>query len=714
MDLKQTSRNLAVDCPALPDGKVLATRVFLAEELGRPFRCELELLAEDGALDMNAVVGQKAAVKVLLRGENLAAAASGDIRLIHGKIAEFEQLGSVGELFEYRAVIVPDVWFLSQTRTSRIFQNKKVPEIVLAVCKEAGFADFDDRLKGTYEARQHCVQYRESSLDFISRIMEEEGIYYYFKHSKSGHTMVLCDDSSAHEAFPGFEKIPFGLQGIESIAAWKARQTVRPTEFKIRDYDFKQAVNMSRIDAQADGQFSQTVGTLSVYDYPGAFTADTFPGAEGKATDVGGAIVKVRACEGQSGIWEARGRSGNVAGLSAGFTFELTGHPRKDFAGEYLVSRLELSASSGLQRSESPGGEGRAFHCSFAAHKSSGATGWKYTPRRLTQKPVVPGLQTAVVMGPGKGSDEIWTDEWGRIQIRFHWDMDDAKENTCWVRVAQTWAGAGFGALFIPRVDQEVVVAFLEGDPDRPLVVGSVYNETNKPPVKLPDEATRSTVRTNTTPSEGSNAKFNEIRFDDKKDKEEIYVHAQKDVKVEILNDRTTTIKHDEIYTIENDRTGTVKKNETLTVEENRTRTVKKDEKVTVEGAVTRSTGKDETVEVKKNLTEDVKDDHSEKIGKNLTIEAGTKITLKVGGSEIAMTSSQIELKTGQSKITMAAAEVTIESVNINVKAKASANVEAGAAAKVKGTASAALQGAMVDVKADGIATVKGSLTMIG
>ncbi len=714
MDLKQQNRTLAIDCSALPAGEVMVRRVDLREELSRPFRCEVEILAADGKLDFNSVVGQNATVSVLLHGDTLAAAGKDDVRHINGTIFEFEQRGAAGELFEYRASIVPDLWMLAQTRSCRIFKDMSVPDIVLQVLKEAGYTDVDNKVTGDYKPRWFCVQYRESTFDFVSRIMEEEGIYYFFEHEKGKHKMILCDDSSAHAPAGGLAEVPYGLQGAESVAGWRARQKAVPTDLKMRDYDWKQAVNMSRIDAEVSGEFPQSVGLLAVYDFPGSFTADTYPAAEGAAADAGSALAKNRMKELQAGVWEAEGRSANLIGLRAGCTFKLTGHPRQDFECDYLVTRLEISSTARIHRSTSIPDSEASMYCRFTAHALSAAgKAWAFRPRRITPKPLIPGLQTATVMG-SSGKEEVWTDKWGRIQIRFHWDTEDAKDSTCWVRVAQMWAGAGFGSLFIPRVDQEVVVAFLEGDPDKPIVVGSLYNESNQPPHKLPDNASRSTIRTNSTPSNNSNAKFNEIRFEDKADKEEIYVHAQKDVKVEILNDRNTSIKHDEIFTVENDRTGTVKKNETLTVEANRTRTVKKDESVTIEGNGTRAVKKDDKNDVTGEFKESVGKDYKLDVGAELTVEAKNKITLKVGGSQLVMEPSKIVIKTGGSTITMAAAEVKVESTNITVKAQANANVEGGAAAKVKGGATASLEGAMADVKGTGKASVKGAVTMLG
>jgi type VI secretion system secreted protein VgrG len=713
---------LAFTCDALGADALLAYRLHVTEELSRPFRCEIDLVSSDGKIDFASVVGQPATVKFLLSGLSLDDASPNDIRFYHGIVAAFEQRGSKGELFEYRALLVPAFWQLSLARDCRPFQDQTVTDIVKSLCQDHGFDDIEERLNESYENRLFCLQYSESAFDFASRLLEEEGICYFFSHDEEKHTLVLCDDITAHEPSEGYESIPFGKPRTQNISAFRIRQNLCSTEFTHGDFDFIKGAETGGLESTATCPVSQPVEGFSVYEYPGRYSGRVFDIEEGDQTILGDARAKARAAELHRRAREAMGETTSCRGLRAGATFEMTDHPREDWCGEYLLTRVELTALSDIGSSHSGKDDPLAFRCSFAAARLDPDTPeWTFRPRRLTPRPVIPGPQTAMVVGPA--SNEIWADEWGRICVHFYWDRRSLgdESDSCWVRVSQPWAGAGFGAFFLPRIGQEVVVAFLDGDPDRPLVVGSVYDGSNKPPYDLPDNATRTVLKTHSSP-DGAEDNFNELRFEDKIGEEEIYLQAEKDMNILIKNDRVATVENDETFTVVNNRTGTVEGEETLTVTKDRTRTVTEnetvtvegdqeitvegDQKITVEGDRDRSVDGDEsikvkgkrTIKVKKDLTETIKGKHSEKCSKTILFDAKTTLTLKVGGTSIELSKTGIVLTTGGSTIDMAAAEVKVESVSV----------------ALEGSAKIEVKGAMADLKADGIATVKGSMNMIG
>jgi type VI secretion system secreted protein VgrG len=572
----------------------------------------------------------------------------------------------------YRATLVPWLWFLTRTADCRIFQNKDVPTILKEVFREHGFTDFEDQLSGSYRSWPYCVQYRETDFNFVSRLMEQEGIYYYFKHEDGLHTMVLADSGSGHQPTPGYEQIPYfppseGAQRErDHIFDWHVVQEISPGSYALRDYDFQRP--KANLEAKLSDPARHDQAEHEIYDYPGEYTQ----------SGDGDNYIRVRLEELQA-QYEQMHAEGNAAGLMAGGQFELVDHPREAWNHEYLI----ISANHEIvaDHYESGGGSGEAvYRGSFTcidAQKS-------YRTQRLTPKPVVQGPQTAIVVGPE--GEEIWTDEYGRVKVQFHWDRlgkFDA-DSSCWVRVAQVWAGKGWGAIHIPRIDQEVVIEFLEGDPDHPIITGRVYNGEQMPPYELPANKTQSGVKSRSSKGGGAD-NFNEIRFEDKLGEEQLYIHAEKDQSIVVENDKTEDVGHDETITIGNDRTETVKANETLTVEKDRKRTVQGNEDVlvkklrnhtgginetitvgaaqevtvgafrniavgayqntTIGGYHTEEVGKDHTVTINKNqkttVSEareiDIGKDDKLTVGKILEVDAGDGITLKSGEASITL-----------------------------------------------------------------------------
>lgn len=457
----------------------------------------------------------------------------------------------------YTLTVVPKLWLLTRRVNCRIFQKKTTPVIIQEVLHDAGINDFELKLQGSYQPRDYCVQYYESDFAFISRLMEFEGICYFFRHSNNGHTLVLSDDKSSFADLPGganidFDEVVGGLRDVGRISGWHRSQQIHSGKYSLNDYNFKTP------DTSLLANSTTTISvanndSLEIYENPGDYLA----------TSDGEHLAKLRMAEVEMRGQVVTGTSYH-AGLAPGFKFNLKAHFSD--SGKYTVTSVTHSAQQPLETGATD--ESFAYENGFTCI----AFQTQYRPERVTPLPDVRGVQTALVVGPG--GEEIYTDEHGRIKVQFHWDRLGKKDenSSCWVRVATPWAGQGWGALHIPRIGQEVIVDFVEGDLDHPIVVGSVYNASQMPPYPLPDEKTKSTLKSNSSKGGGG---YNEFRFEDKKGSEEVYFRAQKDLNSliknnetrEVDNDRTTVIKHDETQTVTNNETIVVKQgNQTITL----------------------------------------------------------------------------------------------------------------------------------------------------
>ncbi|MCP1673941.1 type VI secretion system VgrG family protein [Natronocella acetinitrilica] len=446
------------------------------EELGRPFQFVVELLATDDDLDFPQLLGSRLSLVLGLEdGE--------EERYFDGCIVAFSQNGRRGRRHLYTATLRPQLWYLTLTNDCRIFQQKNTPDIISEILDEHGYSDVENLLTASYEAREYCVQYRESDFDFISRLMEEEGIYYFFRHEEGKHTLVLADSTGAHEVTPGCEEVAYLPVGAEDGLAgdhvwdWWLGQEVQTETYKLRDYDFTNPGNPP--EATETRTRPHEAGSFEVYDYPGRFTqADR------------GAHLAVARIEARDARFEQAEAIGNLRAVAVGGLLGLTGHPRDDQNREYLVTRTSFRCESADYETGSDG-TGDDFECRFTAISSD----VPFRPARLTPRPLVHGPQTATVVGPG--GEDVWTDEFGRVKCQFHWDRVGVKDenSSCWLRVSQISAGDRWGSMFMPHVDQEVIVSFLEGDPDRPIVTGRVYNADNMPACPLPDHQYCSVIK---------------------------------------------------------------------------------------------------------------------------------------------------------------------------------------------------------------------------
>jgi type VI secretion system secreted protein VgrG len=578
-----------------------------AERLSAPFEYELELISERIDLSADDLLGTPATVSLLLP-------AGGD-RYFNGIINRFAHCGFDGTVARYRATLVPWLWFLSRRADCRSFQDQTVPDIVKSIFRDHGFSDFAERLSGSYQPWTYCVQYRESDLNFVSRLLEHEGIYYFHEHSDGKHLLVLADSRSAHAPAPGYATLPFyppertGLRDHERIDDWTLVNGVRSGAFAHTAFDF--TAPRKSLLSRSSAPKSHALAGLEVFDYQGGYTEPS----------AGEGYARIRLEEAQVGYALAQAKS-DARGLMCGGLFTLAEHPRSDQNREYLVVAADYVLQSDAFRSAIGATDAPVFRCSLSTIDAS----LPYRPPRVTPKPVVQGPQTAVVVG--KAGEEIWTDQYGRVKVQFHWDRYGQADETssCWVRVAQVWAGKGWGGMMIPRIGQEVIVDFLEGDPDQPIVTGRVYNGECMPPYTLPDLATRTILKSSSSKGGGG---FNEIRLEDKKDSEQIFIHAQKNEDVRV--------KHDSFEWIGNERHLIVTTDQLEKVGGDKHLTVTGDQNEKVDGTVSLKTGMDLQQKVGAKYALDAGQEVHLKGGMNVVIEAGMSVTLKAGGGFIVV-----------------------------------------------------------------------------
>ncbi len=634
-----TERNVWVTTN-LAEGKLVLETFSGHETLGSPFGYDLALLSRDPAIDLSQLLGQIVTVHVaLLEGE----------RQSNGVVVHAENASTDGDLTRYRVTLAPWFSLLQFTTNCRIFQNQSVVEIVSSVFRDNNFSDFENALTETYPPRELCVQYRESDFNFVSRLLESEGIYYFFKHENGKHVLVLADGYSAHKAVPGYEDVSYKPQqrdmdpAIERIESWVISRQVRSGSFSATDFDFTRP----RVDLMSvlQAPLGNAADQYALYDYPGKFLT----------TDDGTRTVKVRLQEAQV-LYETAEASGNPRALGAGHLFSLADFPRDDQNREYVIIGASYHLHAGIFETAGSHATGEEFRASYRVIDSQ----TPFRPAPTAHKVRVDGPQTAIVVG--EAGEEITTDKYGRVKVQFHWDREGKNDenSSCWVRVAQVWAGAGWGGMHIPRIGQEVIVEFLEGDPDRPIITGRVYNADNMPPYTLPDNKTQSGIKSRSTKG-GGPSNFNEIRFEDKKGSEELHIQAEKD--------QSTHVKHNQSISVDADRSVSVGGNETISVTGTRTSTITKKETQTFKA--------DREMRVTGNDLEDVTGHRTEAHhgGREITVEQGDALTV-VGSDKVdaihgnyditADSSFQVSQKSNRLLIEDA---VTIESVgDIDIK----------------------------------------------
>ena len=646
------------------------------EEMSRLSEYELSMLSVKDDLDLNALLGQKIGVRMLLADDS--------VRQFNGYVTRIAQGSAYGRYFRYVATVRPWLWFLTRTSDCRVFQDQSVPDIVKKVFGDyPGLAEFTFDVTGDYPKLTYCVQYRETDFNFVSRLLEHEGIYYYFKHQDGQNLMMLADSYSAHEAYPGCEELPINSTGrllrpdIEQISGWQVSRQVQPGVYAHDHYDLEKP--SVEILTQKALKREYALSGLEIYDYPGLYLKKN----EGEQY----AAVRI---EEYGAEFETVEGTTNSRGIAVGCLLRTDSHPRADQNAEWLIT----SASFDLEYSDYeavPDRSGASFSCHFTAISSQ----QQFRPKRVTPKPFMQGLQTAKVVGPA--GDEIYTDKFGRIKVQFHWDRygKHDENSSCWIRVSQTWAGKGWGSVVIPRIEQEVIVAFLEGDPDQPIVTGCVYNADNPPPYGLPGAGVVSGLKSNTHKGKG----MNEMTMNDTAGKEKITIHAQYDM--------GTTVLHDQTNTVNNDLTETVKKNATITITEgNLTHDVKAGTaSYHVKGAVTQ---KFENIWDSK-----VTDKVSIKANKDVYIDSDTKITLVTGGSKLVMDSGGNISLTGAKITIIGNDEVKVSSAKTDVSGGTEAKFGTGNQNVTTNTAKTAISGAAINSSAVGMHEITGAVVKI-
>lgn len=602
-DYTQDERKIRVHTPLGKDALLLQS--FSGQEsVSDLFRFELRMHSANRSIPFDSIVGKPATIQLMLAG--------GQERFINGVISSFAQAGASQGLAHYHAMLVPWLWFLTRTSDCRIFQQMPAPDIIEKLFQERGFKDYSLRLHGSFQPREYCVQYRETTFNFVSRLMQEEGIFYFFEHTKDKHLLVLANSPNEFKPCPNQTSARYeSAKGVgrneDVISEWSFGQEVRPGKYTANDFNFE--TPMLDLTAQVTGKDERG---YEIYDYPGEYTTK----------DEGEQLVGVRMQEEDAPRLAGSG-SGTCRAFIPGYRFDLKEHYRRDANKPYSIISVYHSVEHGMNfRSGSDASDEFAyvnqFHC--VPHPTP------FRPPRTAPVPVVHGTQTAIVVGPA--GEEIYTDKYGRVKVQFHWDREGKydEKSSCWVRVSQNWAGKRWGAMFIPRIGQEVIVDFIEGDPDRPIITGRVYNAASMPPYALPGEKTKSTIKTNSSKGGGG---FNEIRFEDLKGKEQVFIHAEKDKHVRVKNDRVEWIGNDSHLMVKHDQLESVDGNKHLTI--------KGDQNEKVDGGYSLKVGMDTQTKTNMKFAVDAGQEIHLKGGMNVVIEAGTSITLKAGGGFIVV-----------------------------------------------------------------------------
>ena len=629
------------------------------EEVSRLFEYRITAVSPDATLDADKLLGQPACIAVAIGPQ--------PPRFFHGIVASFGIDGVDGRQFSYRIVMRPWLWLATRAANFRIFSDMTTPEIIQQVLSAYSAGTVSVELNATYAVRHYCVQYGETDFNFVSRLMEEEGIFYFFRHAKDKHELVLADRSSAHKSAPGFATIRYDNEETAQatdpvISHWLMQHEIQTGKVTLADWNFE-TPSTDLTSNPATGSRKHDAATLEVFEYPGLYDAK----------GAGDSRAALRLEEAQSRFGRFTGR-GNSPGLVAGGKFALAEHHRPDQNTDYVV----LSTDFGIQLAALESGVGGAtsFRCQFVAQKLAEP----FRPARLTPKPSVAGLQTAkVIEGGGSGQ----TDEYGRVKVKFAWDR--ANKGSCYVRVASGWAGNGWGIFSLPRVGDEVVVSFIDGDPDRPLVVGSVYNAEQKTPYELPANATVSSWKSRSI--DGSASEHNELRFEDKAGGEYLMLRAARDrmdfvtelMKTEIGKDETRIVKG--LFTMTVDKTYELKVTGAVSqkFDDALNLTVAKDMLLKSDGQFSLKTAKDIALQSGAAASLKTTGDLHLKIGANIGAEAAQNVHIKGGMNIVIEGGTQISIKAGGSSVVLGPDGVSITGAMVKINSGGSPGSGSGA-----------------------------------
>jgi type VI secretion system secreted protein VgrG len=661
----QQRRHIAVSTP-IGEDSLLLTRFRGREAISGLFRFELNMLGERANVAPAEIVGRNVTVRLNRTDDEL--------RYFNGYVSEFYNAGPNERCTSYRAIVVPWLWFLTQTAECRIFQHRTTPQIVEQVFVDLGFSDFRIELREPYEPREYCVQYRETDFAFVSRLLEEEGIYYYFEHENGKHTLVLAD------ALAGYHKLPEAevrcdqtldrTDLFNQVSAWHHRYEFRTGRVAHTDYNFATS-RTSLLTAESSKWNLPNQRAFEKFDYPGCFQD------KGRGDRLG----RVRMQEIEAMQEAIDGSSTHRSFVPAGRFKVANHHAPAEIGREYVLIAVEHTATVQGSYLGANGDEQDEFYENrFTAIPAETL----FRPARTTRKPVVEGPQTAIVVGPP--GEEIWPDEFGRVKVQFHWDREGQQDDrsSCWIRPSQEHAGKRWGSIDLPRVGEEVIVAFLEGDPDRPIIKGRVYHGGNRPPFGLPAAKTRSGLKSNTHKGSGNN----EISMDDTAGAEQLRTHAQYNMDSIVGNNQTLGVGVDRSAQIGND------------------------------DALCVGVNSKESIGVNKNVT--VGTHHTEEVGEHVVIDAGTSITLQCGAATIHMNQAGVISISG-SFVTTAAlvnaamlapqTEISGEKANLQLGL---VNVNLGGIMQIKGNEECQIAGGTLEIEAGGEAILMGTPLKLG
>jgi type VI secretion system secreted protein VgrG len=715
----QANQALQVKTPLAPDA-LLVTDFRGTEHLSHLFSFELELVADNATqVDFDNIIGKEITLEMAIVGPG----DSADSRFINGICTRFSEGDRNEEFTSYSAEVVPKVWLLTRLARSRIFQQKSVPDILKAVLQ--GF-DCDYQLHGKYEPREYCVQYRETDFNFVSRLIEEEGIYYFFKHSDGGHQMIIADTPQSHSDVPGnttvnYDVVEGGSEQADHVYRWEKTQALRASKYTLWDRNFEQPTQ--NLEAKENILDSVQAGTvdhhlkdqanapLEIYDFPGGY-ANRFDGVSPSGGDQPSRLQKIFDDNKRTAKLRMEAEalpsltiqgSSLCSNLIAGHKFSLARHFDAD--GDYVLVSVTHEASIGdAFRTGSTSFSYKNFFTCIPLQLP-------YRPERATPKPFIAGFQSALVTGPA--GKEIFTDKYGRVKVQFYWDREGKKDenSSCWIRVAQSVAGKRWGASFWPRLGQEVLVSFEEGDPDRPIIVGSVYNADQMPSYlgdgldsKHKNDANVSGIKTNTTLG---GIGFNEIRFDDSKDKEQIFLHAERNLEFTTKNDSLAHTYNNRHQIIGQEKDGSKTGDQREWVRHEKHLTVDKDhiehiggnmqllvggidgdgnQDIVVQGCKKESVGQDDHLHVTGNRNEKIDGGRSltvggaqqEKIGTKHAVDAGQEIHLKAGMTAVIEAGVQLTIKVGGNFIDISPAGVSIQGTMVMINSGGAAGSGSG------------------------------------
>lgn len=626
--LTQDQRLISISSPLAKD-ELLLTSFEGTEYISDLFEFQIEVLSSNHAIKPEELIGKTVTISIQ----------NDQKRTFNGYISRFTY-GEVkaDNLRTYRMTMVPWLWFLSKTNNHRIFQEKNTKDIITQVFKDLGFNDFDYKATGNATPREYCVQHNESDLNFVSRLLEEDGIAYYFEQKGDKHVMQIVDAANAYQETAETNlQYSKGNQPNTQLNRWEHVYEFKKGKWSLNDYDFESPPKSQLQTTASTSKFSNAKN----YEHYEYVPYNDFAGIKDLSKK------RIEAEETPMNVIEA---SSDCSSFYAGGKFKLAKHAVAQEQGNYIITAIRHRAfdNSYLASSDGQSEYGNDLACiPDSVH---------FRPPMVHAKPVMVGPQSAIVVGPS--GEEIYIDKYGRIKVQFHWDREGKKDenSTCYIRVVQPWAGSGWGTSFIPRMGMEVIVNFIDGDPDRPLVTGSVYNADNLPPYS---SKTQSGIKTRST-KKGTTANFNEIRFEDKKDGEQLFIHAEKNMDTEVENNETLTVDNDRTKLVKHDENSTITNNRNKTVNNNQTENIAKNKTIDVGANHTETIQKDMTINVSGDLTETISGKYTDSVtkeygmqAKSITMQANDQITLKTGGAKIVMKSN---------------GDITISGKNINLK----------------------------------------------